>query len=166
MNYKSILFFLGINSLIVSFFSVINILYSIYFSFYIGLNSYLITLVISLVIGFSFYYIGWNHSKDIILTDQIIFVLMSFILMPCLISIPYFLSIYDIGLLNSYFESVSGFTTTGFSTIQNINNDDEPLLLWRSSSQWIGGLIFFNIVNPVDVRPDTDSKYAVKKHIL
>ena len=142
MNYKSILFFLGINSLIVSFFSVINILYSIYFSFYIGLNSYLITLVISLVIGFSFYYIGWNHSKDIILTDQLIFVLMSFILMPCLISIPYFLSIYDIGLLNSYFESVSGFTTTGFSTIQNIKNVDEPLLLWRSSSQWIGGLIF------------------------
>tara|TARA_Y100000590_G_scaffold461099_1_gene621910 strand:- start:1062 stop:2165 length:1104 start_codon:yes stop_codon:yes gene_type:complete len=37
---------------------------------------------------------------------------------------------------------VSGFTTTGFSIIQNVKDYDEPLLLWRSSSQWIGGLIF------------------------
>jgi trk system potassium uptake protein TrkH len=37
---------------------------------------------------------------------------------------------------------VSGFTTTGFSIIQNINNIDEPLVLWRSSSQWMGGLLF------------------------
>ena len=62
-----------------------------------------------------------------------------------MISIPYFFSIYNIGLLNSYFESVSGFTTTGFSIIENIKDIDEPLLLWRSSSQWIGGLFFLII---------------------
>ena len=85
---------------------------------------------------------GRNHSKDISLTDQIIFILLSFFLIPLLISIPYFFSIYNISLLNSYFESVSGFTTTGFSIIQNVSNIDEPLLLWRSSSQWQGGLLF------------------------
>ena len=85
---------------------------------------------------------GRNYGKDITLTDQIIFVVLSFILIPCLISIPYVLSIYDIGLLNSYFESVSGFTTTGFSIIEDVENIDEPLMLWRSSSQWMGGLLF------------------------
>ena len=59
-----------------------------------------------------------------------------------LISIPYTLSVYNINLLNSYFESVSGFTTTGFSIIGNIEKIDEPLVLWRSSSQWLGGLMF------------------------
>ena len=142
MNYKSILFFLGIYSLLVSFFSVLNIFYSIYFDFIIGLNSYLITFFISLIVGFLFYYLGRNHSKDIALTDQIIFILLSFVLIPCLLSIPYHLSIYDIGLLNAYFESVSGFTTTGFSIIENVKDIDEPLLLWRSTSQWIGGLFF------------------------
>ena len=44
--------------------------------------------------------------------------------------------------IDSYFESVSGFTTTGFSILQNINNIDEPLLLWRSRSQLLGGIIF------------------------
>ena len=61
---------------------------------------------------------------------------------PLLISIPYFLSIYNISFLNSYFESVSGITATGFSVIENIQDIDEPLLLWRSSSQWLGGLFF------------------------
>ena len=114
MNYKSILFFLGIYSLLVSLFSILNIFYSIYFDFIIGLNSYLITFFISLIIGSIFYYVGRKHGRDITLADQIIFILLSFILIPCLISIPYLFSIYDIGLLNSYFESVSGFTTTVF----------------------------------------------------
>ena len=47
--------------------------------------------------------------------------------------------------MDSYFESISGFTTTGFSIINNIGMIDSPLLLWRSSSQWIGGLIFLMI---------------------
>ena len=142
MNYKSVLFFLGINSLFVSFFSILNILYSIYFDFVLDLNSYLITLIASLIIGSSFLYIGRNSSKNITLVDQITFIVLSFFLIPLLFSIPYFFSIYNIGLLNSYFESVSGFTTTGFTIIENVKNIDEPLLLWRSSSQWLGGLFF------------------------
>ena len=142
MNYKSILFFLGIYSLLVSLFSILNILYSIYFDFIIDLNSYIITFLISSILGSLFYYQGRNHSKDISLTDQIIFIFLGFIFLPFLISIPYFFSIYDISLLNSYFESISGFTTTGFSIIENINDIDDPLLLWRSSSQWLGGLFF------------------------
>jgi len=142
MNYKGILFFLGVYSLLVSFFSILNIFYSIYFDFIIGLNAYLITFFISLTIGLIFYFIGYNHRKDIALTDQFIFIFLSFILIPVLISIPFYFSIYNFDILNSYFESVSGFTTTGFSIIQNIENIDEPLVLWRSSSQWIGGLLF------------------------
>ena len=142
MNYKSVLFFLGIYSLLVSLFSILNILYSVYFDFVLDLNSYLITLITSLIIGSSFLYIGRNSSKNITLVDQITFIVLSFFLIPLLFSIPYFFSIYDISLLNSYFESVSGFTTTGFTIIENIKNIDEPLLLWRSSSQWLGGLFF------------------------
>jgi len=142
MNYKGILFFLGVYSFFVSFFSIINILYSIYFDFFIDLNSYLITLIISLSIGVLFCFTGRESSKNISLTEQIIFIILGFILIPFLISIPYFLSIYNINFLNSYFEAVSGITTTGFSIIQNINDIDEPLLLWRSSSQWLGGLLF------------------------
>ena len=142
MNYKGILFFLGIYSLFVSFFAVLNILYSIYFNFVLDLNSYVITLAISLVLGFSFCFVGREHHKNISLSDQITFIVLSFIFIPLLISVPYFLSIYNINFLNSYFESVSGITSTGFSILRNVQNIDDPLLLWRSSSQWLGGLFF------------------------
>ena len=145
MNHRSILFFLGISSLLISLFSILNIFYSIYFNFTIDINSYLITFFISLSIGYLFWYLGRHHSKNFSLIDQIIFIVLIFFFMPVLIGIPYFFSLYDIGLLNSYFESVSGFTTTGFSIIENIDYIDEPLMLWRASSQWIGGLIFLLI---------------------
>ena len=143
MNYKGIIFYLGIFTLLLSLFSFINIFYSFYFDFIIGLNSYLITFFISLILGIFFYFVGRSYSKDISLTDQIVFILLAFILVPALISIPYYYSIYDISILNSYFESISGFTTTGFSIIDRIENIDKPLILWRSSSQWMGGLLFF-----------------------
>ena len=68
--------------------------------------------------------------------------ILTFLFLPILISIPYLLSDYNFSFLDSYFESLSGFTTTGFSVFQNIDNIDEPLLLWRSSSQLLGGLLF------------------------
>tara|TARA_Y100000590_G_scaffold146894_1_gene168732 strand:- start:253 stop:1674 length:1422 start_codon:yes stop_codon:yes gene_type:complete len=145
MNYKAILYFLGIYSFLISIFAALNIFYSVYFDFFIGLNSYVLTFLLSFILGSIFYFIGRNNKKDIILTDQIIFGLLGFLLTPCLISLPYYLSIYDLNLLNSYFESVSGFTTTGFSIITDINNTDAPLILWRSSSQWLGGLFFLII---------------------
>ena len=88
MNYKSILFFLGIYSLLVSLFSILNILYSIYFDFILDLNSYLISLIISLSVGFSFYFIGRGHNKNISLSDQIVLIISSFVFIPLLISIP------------------------------------------------------------------------------
>ncbi len=142
MNYKSILYFLGIYTFLISVFSILNILYSIYFDFVIDLNSYLITFFISLTIGSLFCYIGRNNNKDITLINQIALVFLSFIFIPCLVSIPYILSIYDISFLNAYFESVSGFTATGFSIIEDVEKIDQPLILWRSSSQWLGGFLF------------------------
>jgi len=89
-----------------------------------------------------FSFIGHKHHKDLSINTQIGFIVISFFYIPLLISLPYFLSIYNLSFLNSYFESVSGITGTGFSIIQNTQNIDEPLLLWRSSSQWLGGLLF------------------------
>ena len=142
MNVRGILFFFGIYSLSVSFFSILNILYSIYFDFSLNINSYFIVFFISLIFGFPFCYLNLNINKNLNLTEQILLIFLTFLLIPLLFSIPYFLSSYNYSFLDSYFESVSGFTGTGFSISKNINFIDEPLLIWRSSSQWLGGLIF------------------------
>ena len=69
-----------------------------------------------------------------------------------LISIPYYFSYYQISFINSFFEAISGLTTTGFTIFNNIKHIDQSLILWRSASQWIGGLYFlFSIVLLIDI---------------
>ena len=79
-------------------------------------------------------------------------IILGYILIPLVISIPYFLSIYNISFLDCYFESISGFTSTGFTIFSNIKHLDQSLILWRSTSQWIGGLYFlFSIILLIDI---------------
>tara|TARA_B110000027_G_C16094319_1_gene289995 strand:- start:76 stop:1242 length:1167 start_codon:yes stop_codon:yes gene_type:complete len=69
-----------------------------------------------------------------------------------IISIPFYFSIYNLTFINSYFEAISGFTSTGFTIFDNINHIDQSLILWRSSSQWVGGLYFlFSIILLIDI---------------
>tara|TARA_Y100001970_G_C14213573_1_gene848355 strand:+ start:57 stop:1478 length:1422 start_codon:yes stop_codon:yes gene_type:complete len=142
MNYKSILFFLGFNLIFFSIFPIFNIIYSVYFDFLLSLDDYIFTLCISLIIGILFFYIGKESKNNFELLEQITFVIIIYLIFPLLISVPYIFSIYDLNFIDAYFESVSGFTTTGFSIFNDIENIDKPLILWRSSSQWLGGLIF------------------------
>ena len=72
----------------------------------------------------------------------IFLVILIYVVVSILISIPYYLSNYQITFINSIFESFSGITGTGFSIFDNVKYLDPTLLLWRSSSQWIGGLYF------------------------
>lgn len=159
MNFKGILFFLGINSFFISLLSFVNILYSIYFQFYLDLSSYVFCFFISLTIGFVTYFFGNKEKKKINIFDQLIIIILGFFYIPLLISIPYFLSSYGFSFSESYFEAISGFTSTGFSIIENINILDEPLLIWRSVSQWLGGLFFIVCIistlgiNKIKIKP-------------
>jgi trk system potassium uptake protein TrkH len=76
------------------------------------------------------------------LFEKLFIVISGFFYFPLLISLPYYLTIYDISFINSYFEAISGFTSTGFTIFENTKKIDEPLLIWRSGSQWLGGLYF------------------------
>lgn len=54
--------------------------------------------------------------------------------------LPYFLSGYIPSFTNAFFESISGFTTTGASILTNIEGLPPALLFWRSLTQWLGGM--------------------------
>ena len=79
--------------------------------------------------------------------------------MPLILSIPFYLSIYNLSFLNSLFEAVSGFTSTGFTVFENIKHIDQGLILWRSSIQWIGGLYFlYSIIFLIDIYDESLKK--------
>ena len=88
------------------------------------------------------YFLEKKQKKKINFIEQLLLIIFVYFLISLLISIPFYLSNYQVTFINSLFESISGFTGTGFSVFKNIKYLDPTLILWRSSSQWIGGLYF------------------------
>ena len=142
MNFKGISYYLGLSCWPISILSFVNILYSSYFDHYLNLDSYLLTLFISLFFAFLFYFISKNADKNIKFHEQLILVFIVYFFISILISIPYYFSYYQISFVDSFFEAASGLTTTGFTVFENVKFLDPTLLIWRSTSHWIGGLFF------------------------
>ena len=140
--------------LLLSVLSFFNIIYSYYFNLYLNVNTYIYTLLISLFFG-SLFLLKKKKDKKISIYEKISVVIFGYFLLPLIISIPFFLSIYNISFIDSYFEAISGFTSTGFTIFENVKHLDQSIILWRSSSQWIGGLYFlFSIILLINVFDD------------
>ena len=143
--------YIGIFSIIISILSFFNIIYSNYFNLFLNIDSYIYSLISSLLFGLIFL-IKKKEEVKVSIYEKIITVILGYAILPLFISIPFYFSIHNITFINAYFESVSGFTSTGFSIFQNIKHLDESLILWRSSSQWVGGLYFlFSIILLIDI---------------
>tara|TARA_Y100001958_G_scaffold131668_1_gene100952 strand:- start:160 stop:1572 length:1413 start_codon:yes stop_codon:yes gene_type:complete len=142
MNFKSISFYIGLFCFPISLLAFINILYSSYFDFFLSIESYFITLILSIFIGASLFLIGKKTDKKLDFIEQLVLIILVYIIIGLLISIPFYLSNLQVTLISSFFEAISGLTGTGFSTFNNIKYLDPTLILWRSSSQWVGGLFF------------------------
>ena len=137
---------------LISIFSFFNIIYSNYFNIFYNIENYIYTLLISFFVGGLLLFFNRTNTKKITLYEKIFTVLLGYILFPLILSIPYYLSIQNISFLNSYFEAISGFTSTGFTIFENIKQLDESLILWRSTSQWVGGIYFlFSILLLIDI---------------
>ena len=145
------LVYLSIFCGIISILSFFNIIYSYYFNLYLNLNSYIYSLLVSLFLGLLFFFVKNDHYK-ITIYEKILTTLLGYLLLPLIISIPFYFSIYNLTFINSYFEAISGFTSTGFTIFENIKHIDQSLIIWRSSSQWIGGLYFlYSIILLIDI---------------
>tara|TARA_B110000971_G_scaffold202348_1_gene222010 strand:+ start:67 stop:1452 length:1386 start_codon:yes stop_codon:yes gene_type:complete len=143
---------LCIFSAIISVLAFFNIIYSYYLNLYLNLDTYIYTFYISLFFAVIFYLVKSNDQKKTTIYEKILTILLGYFFLPLIISIPFYFSIYNLTFINSYFEAISGFTSTGFTVFDNINQIDQSLILWRSSSQWIGGLYFlFSIILLIDI---------------
>jgi len=142
MNFRGISYYLGLSCFPVTFLSFFNILYSSYFDHYLNLEAYFLTLVISFSFGLGFYFLSKNSEKNIKFYEKLILILTIYLFISLLISIPYYFGSYQLSFIDSFFEAISGLTTTGFTVFYNVKFLDPTLLIWRSSSHWMGGLFF------------------------
>jgi trk system potassium uptake protein TrkH len=109
----------------------------------IFLYSLLITLAIGLLLEF-----GFRTPKEIERADGFTIVAFTWLLIPLLGTLPYVF--LGLGFLDAFFETMSGFTTTGATILKVVEELPRSALLWRSLTQWLGGmgviLLFISIL--------------------
>lgn len=103
------------------------------------------------------------ERKDLTIAEALIFASVLFITMSAVGSIPYLLTptAYT-DFVDAYFESMSGFTTTGLTVIQDIEAQPRSLILWRSMTQWIGGIGIIVMFLTMLMNPGMSAYYLYK----
>ena len=137
---------LALNAIFMLLSACVSILNGMDSAFYPLLQSFVLTVILGL-----FPLIFVPKSQQISNTEGYGIVVGSW-LMACLVGIlPYVLWGGEFTLINAWFESVSGFTTTGASILNDVEALPKGLLFWRASTHWLGGVgvvMFVLIVLP------------------
>ena len=108
--------------------------------------------LITLLVGFIAVIATRRHKGEKTTSrDGVVIVCLSWFVLSLFGAIPYLLSKSVPNFTDAFFESVSGFTTTGSTILPCIDKVPKDILLWRSLTQWLGGLAI--IVFPVAILP-------------
>ncbi len=99
-----------------------------------------ISSVSALVVGFLLRISNRGRPVTIRRREGFLLVSLSWIVFSLIGMIPYTMAVVPLSVSDAFFETVSGFTTTGATTIADVEVLTKALLLWRSMTQWIGGL--------------------------
>ena len=150
MNVKAISANVGKALLVSALFMFLSIIVSIANGRDSAFGPLLISFIITLVTG-SFPFIFVKNSPSLSLNDGYLTIVLSWLLSFIFGMLPYVLWGGEFTLINAWFESVSGYTTTGSTILNGIEALPKSLLFWRSSTHYIGGLgvvVFLLLVMP------------------
>ena len=132
----------------------LSVIVSIIYSVDEGFTPLLISFVVTFIVGaFPFIFVRNTQSQS--RSDSYITIVLAWLLSFVFGMIPYVLYGGEFSLINAWFESVSGFTTTGSTILNDIEALPKSILFWRSSTHYIGGLgvvVFLLMVMP-DANP-------------
>ena len=104
------------------------------------LLSFLITIAISLVLGFGLTVLNKPKDKTIYAKEGFVIVALTWVVLSLVGALPFTLSGEIPSYVDAIFETVSGFTTTGASILPNVEALSKSMLFWRSFTHWVGGM--------------------------
>ncbi|GAB6011633.1 TrkH family potassium uptake protein [Viscerimonas tarda] len=139
-NFRFVLKTVGFLILIESQFMMIATIVAFYYHESCG-DAMLVSSTIALVSGMLLRLLGFQeYEKPIGKRESFSLVALTWVTLSAFGMLPYYLSGVVPDISNAFFETMSGFTTTGSTIIRNIDTAPHGLLFWRSLTQWIGGI--------------------------
>ena len=139
LNYQIIISFLGLTSMLNGVFMLLSVPFSIYHQesakwgiLYAGL--------ITITLGFIMWFFNRNAEKNLQKKEGYLIVTFGWLILSLTGTLPYILSGTIPEFTNAFFETLSGYSTTGASILTDIEAMPKGILFWRSATHWIGGM--------------------------
>ena len=137
-NYKTVFFTLGVLQIILGVSMIIPIIIQF---IYRDLDASFISAgIISVVFGILFFLSNLDHNKKLNLQQAFLLTALSWISIAIFGALPFIFSNLELSITDSFFESMSGITTTGSTIMVNLDDAPKAILLWRAMLQWLGGV--------------------------
>ena len=137
-NYKTVFFTLGILLIILGVAMTVPVVFQIIYNEFD--STFIISGIITITFGILFYLSNIDHLKLINTQQAFILTALSWLSIAAFGSLPFFFSELNLSITDSFFESMSGITTTGATILNNIESSPKGILMWRSMLQWLGGI--------------------------
>ena len=150
MNIKAITLNVGKALLVSALFMLMSVVVSVIYGMDSGFTPLLISCILTALVGF-FPFIFVKSAPQMSLKDGFVTIVLAWVLSFVFGMLPYIIWGGEFTIINAWFESVSGYTTTGSTILNDIEALPKSLLFWRSSTHFIGGLgvvVFLLLVLP------------------
>ena len=139
-NYRVIINVIGLLLMLNGAFMFLCIPFSLYFN-----EGGIYAILLSGVVTISTGYVMWlatkkSKNKDLRKKDGYLIVVLGWLFMSIFGALPYLISGAIPDFTNAFFETISGYTTTGATILIDIESVHKGILFWRSLTQWIGGM--------------------------
>ena len=103
-------------------------------------HTFIISAIITITFGILFFLSNIDHLKSINTQQAFLLTALSWMSIAIFGSLPFFFSNLNLSITDSFFESMSGITTTGATILNDIENSPKGILIWRAMLQWLGGI--------------------------
>ncbi len=157
----SIFSVLGFILIFVGFAMSIPLLFALTYGETKEIVAFLISMVITSLTGFIIYK-NTSYNADQTSKEGILIGSIGWLLVPLFGCLPYLFSGVFTSGFDAYFEAVSGFTTTGATVLTDVEVVSRSILVWRSFTQWLGGMGILLVFVAVMPRPGVGSTRILK----
>jgi len=137
-NYKTVFFTLGILLIILGVAMTVPVAIQLIYKEFD--STFIISSIITITFGILFFLSNIDHLKLINTQQAFLLTALSWLSIAIFGSLPFFFSELNLSITDSFFESMSGITTTGATILNNIESSPKGILVWRSMLQWLGGI--------------------------
>ncbi|MBQ9467530.1 MAG: TrkH family potassium uptake protein [Clostridia bacterium] len=140
MNKRMVFNFLGQIFKMTAFMMLLPLVVSIVYLEWMNVLSFGIAIAAALAVGFALTLCFKPQNKTIYAKEGFVIVALSWIGLSLLGALPFVICGDIPNYIDAFFETVSGFTTTGASILTNVEGMSRGMLFWRSFTHWLGGM--------------------------